>query len=212
MQLEILFEFQKNIQLVEVQIPKAAFTLSLREWEKTMPSPLTESMRAGHMLPMLLPPSGCSGYCKCPSTNQHSREVGIWQRRFDLTQPCLWRQAPLWPDNYLKHLHRWWQSIRWGLITQYTAAEWHTTPDTLCDVTIIKQSRPRSLKTLIHNVQTHLLCIFPLFSVLFFQEIADDLKKILWREEIVVSKTLLSQEQAGNIIMWYSCDLISVNI
>lgn len=146
MQLKTLFEFLKYIQLVEVQIPQAAFTLSLREWEKTMPSPLTESMRAGHMPPMLLPPSGCSGYCKCPSTNQHSREVGIWQRRFDLTQPCLWRQAPLWPDNYLKHLHRWWQSIRWGLITQYTAAEWHTTPDTLCDVTIIKQSRPRSLK------------------------------------------------------------------
>lgn len=106
----------------------------LSEWEKTMPSLLTESIRAGHMQPMLLPPSGCSGYCRCPSTNQHSREVGIWQRRFDLTQLCLWRQAPLWPDNYLKHLHRWWQSIRWGLITQYTAVVTHNSRYSLrCD-------------------------------------------------------------------------------
>lgn len=198
MHLEILFEFLKNIQLCRIQIPQAAFTPSLREWEETMPSRLTESTKAGHMLPMLLPPSGCRGYCRCPSTNQHSREVGIWQRRFDLTQPSLWRQAPLWPDNYLKHLHWWWQSIRWGLITQYTATEWHTTSDALRNVTVIKQS-PAS-KAHVHNVQTHLLCVFPLFSVLLFQEIADDLKKILGRDEIVVSKTLLSQEQTGNII------------
>lgn len=90
---EILFKFQTNTELCTIQIPPLHRLVCERE--KTMRHRLRmSSAGAGRLLPVLLPSSGRSWYCACPSTNHHSRQVCVWQRELNLTQLCLWRQPP----------------------------------------------------------------------------------------------------------------------